>query len=99
MTDPSKINAVRNYLQAAFPQHEITDKSRGANGHDFKLVRSGSFYLATFKRSFLDDHAADEIGGLLLQWQLERVIKKSETSSVIVGNGGPCVAWPDAPPS
>lgn len=99
MTAPSKIDAVRNYLQATFPKHALKDRSRGANGHDFKLVRSGSFYLATFKRSFLDDHEPEEIAALLQQWQVERAIRKSETSGVIVGNGGPCVAWPDAPPS
>ncbi|TAL11808.1 MAG: hypothetical protein EPO02_03650 [Nitrospirae bacterium] len=99
MSDPVKIDAVRTYLRMYFPHHEITDKSRGANGHDFKMVRSGSFYLATFKRSFLDDHAPDEIPALLQQWQVERAIKTSATSGVIVGNGGPCVAWPDAPPS
>jgi hypothetical protein len=99
MTDPSKIDAVRGYLQATFPQHELTDKSRGANGHDFKLSREGSAYKVTVKRSFLDDHTPDEIDGLLKRWQTERALKKSETSGLIVGNGGLCVAWPDAPPS
>jgi hypothetical protein len=99
MTDPSKIDAVRSYLQATFPQHEITDKSRGVNGHDFKLSREGSAYKVTVKRSFLDDHTPDEIDGLLKRWQTERALKKSETAGLIVGNGGLCVAWPDAPPS
>ena len=99
MTDPSKIDAVRSYLQTNFPQHDITDKSRGVNGHDFKLSRGGSAYKVTVKRSFLDDHAPEEVGSLLQQWQVERVLKKSETAGVIVGNGGPCAAWPDAPPS
>ncbi len=96
--DP-KIDVLRAYLQSNFPNHEITDKPRGANGHDFRLVRSGSFYLVTFKRSFLNDHGPDELADLLQQWQVERAIKKSETSSLIVGNAGPCVAWPEAPPS
>ena len=99
MTDPSRTAAVRSYLQAAFPQHELTDKSRGANGHDFKLAREGSAYKVTVKRSFLDDHTPEEIDGLLRRWQMERTLKKSETAGVIVGNGGLCVAWPDAPPS
>jgi len=99
MPDPSTIDAVRQYLQASFPQHELTDKSRGANGHEFKLSRGGSVYKVSVKRSFLDDHEPEEIDGLLRRWQLEREIKKSATASVIVGNGGPCVAWPDAPPS
>lgn len=99
MTNPSKIDAVRNYLQATFPQHDLTDKSRGANGHAFKLSRCGSSYKVTVKRSFLDDHAPDEIDDLLRRWQMERALKKSETSGLIVGNGGLCVAWPDAPPS
>lgn len=99
MTDPSKIDAVRTYLQATFPQHALTDKSRGANGHDFKLSRGGSIYKITAKRSFLDDHTPEEIDGFLRRWQTERALKKSETSGLIVGNGGLCVAWPDAPPS
>ncbi|MEK6604485.1 MAG: hypothetical protein AABY77_01175, partial [Nitrospirota bacterium] len=65
MTDPSKIDAVRSYLQTAFPRHELTDKSRGANGHDFKISRGGSAYKVTVKRSFLDDHTPDEIASLL----------------------------------
>ena len=99
MTDPSRIDAVRSYLQTAFPQHEITDKSRGANGHDFKISRDGSAYKVTAKRSFLDDHPPEDIADLLTGWQTERALKKSETSGLIVGNGGLCVAWPDAPPS
>lgn len=99
MTDPAKIDAVRSHLRTAFPRHELTDKSRGANGHDFKLARGGSIYKVTVKRSFLDEHAPDEIGALLQRWQLERALKKSETAGLIVGNGGLCVAWPDAPPS
>ena len=99
MSDPSKIDAVRRYLRTNFPRHDITDKSRGANGHDFKLSRGGSAYNVTVKRSFLDDHAPEEIGSLLQQWQMERALKKSETAGVIVGNGGLCVAWPEAPPS
>ena len=99
MPDQSKIDAVRSYLQKTFPEHDITDKSRGANGHDFTLDRGGSAYKMTVKRAFLDDHTSEEIDGLLRRWQVERAIKKSETAGVIVGNGGPCVAWPDAPPS
>jgi hypothetical protein len=99
MTDPSKIDAVRSYLQATFPQHEIQDRSRGENGHDFKLSSGGSAYNVTVKRSFLDDHAPEEIDDILRRWQMERALKKSETAGVIVGNGGLCVAWPDAPPS
>jgi hypothetical protein len=99
MTDPSKIDAVRSYLQATFPQHELKDKSRGANGHDFNLSRGGSAYKVTVKRSFLDDHTPEEIDDLLRRWQMERTLKKSETAGVIVGNGGLCVDWPDAPPS
>ena len=99
MTDPPKIDAVRHYLRMNFPLHDIQDKSRGANGHAFTLDRSGSAYKVTIKRSFLDDHSPEEIGGLLQQWRVERAIRKSETAGVIVGNGGPCVAWPDAPPS
>lgn len=99
MSDLSKIDAVRSYLRTNFPQHDITDTSRGANGHDFTLDRGGSAYKMTVKRSFLDDHEPEEIGSLLHRWQVERALKKSETSGVIVGNGGPCVAWPDAPPS
>ena len=99
MTDPSKIDAVRSYLQITFPQHEIEDRSRGANGHDFTLSRGGSAYKVTVKRSFLDDHTPEEIASLLQQWQTERALKKSETAGVIIGNGGLCVAWPDAPPS
>ncbi len=99
MTDPSKIDAVRRYLQAAFPKHALTDKSRGANGHDFTLDRGGSAYKVTVKRSFLDDHTPEEIDDLLRRWQMERALKKSETAGLIVGNGGLCVAWPDAPPS
>ena len=99
MTDPSKIDAVRSYLQAAFPRHALTDKARGANGHDFKLVREGSAYTVTVKRSFLDDHTPDEIASLLHRWQMERALKKSESAGLLVGNGGLCVAWPEAPPS
>jgi len=97
VTDSSKIDAVRNYLQTTFPKHALTDKSRGANGHDFKLSREGSAYSMTVKRAFLDDHTPEEIGGLLQRWQVERALRKSETAGVIVGNGGPCVAWPDVP--
>ena len=99
MTDHSKIDAVRTYLLATFPQHDITEKSRGANGHDFNLSREGSTYKVTVKRSFLDDHTPAEIADLLRRWQMERTLKKSETAGLIVGNGGLCVAWPDAPPS
>ncbi len=99
MTDPSKIDAIRSYLHATFPRHELKDKSRGANGHDFKLSREGSAYSVTVKRSFLDDHTPEAIDDLLRRWQVERAIRKSETAGVIVGNGGLCVAWPDAPPS
>ena len=99
MTDPSKIDAVRTYLRTMFPQHELTDKSRGANGHDFKLSRGGSAYKVTVKRSFLDGHTPDKIASLLQQWQMERALKKSESAGLLVGNGGLCVAWPEAPPS
>ena len=99
MSDLSKIDTVRSYLRAAFPRHELTDKSRGANGHDFKISRGGSAYKVTVKRSFLDDHTPGEIDGLLRRWQMERALKKSESSGLLVGNGGLCVAWPEAPPS
>lgn len=99
MTDPAKIDAVRSYLQAAFPQHALTDKARGANGHDFKLSRGGSAYKVTVKRSFLDDHTPGEIDDLLRRWQMERALKKSGSAELLVGNGGLCVAWPEAPPS
>lgn len=99
MTDPSKIDAVRSYLRATFPQHEIQDQPRGANGHAFKLSRGGSAYNVTVKLSFLEDHAPEEIDDLLRRWQMERALKKSETAGVIVGNGGLCVAWSDLPPS
>jgi len=99
MSDPSKIDAVRTYLRTAFPRHALKDKSRGANGHDFKISREGSAYKVTVKRSFLDDHTPEEIGALLQQWQMERALKKSESAELLVGNGGLCVAWPEAPPS
>ena len=99
MTDPSKIDAVRSYLRAAFPRHELTDKARGANGHDFKLSRGGSAYKVTVKRSFLDGHQPDDIADLLQRWQMARALKTSDSAELLVGNGGLCVAWPEAPPS
>ena len=99
MADTEKIDAIRTYLQATFPHHELTDKPRGANGHDFKLTRDGAPYTVNVKRSFLDDHSAEKIDALLQQWRLERELRKSETAGVIIGNGGITQAWPDAPPS
>ena len=98
MSDPSKIDAVRTYLRTAFPQHELTDTSRGANGHDFTVTRASASYKASVKRTFLDDHTPQEIDELLRRWQLEKELKRSETAGVIVGNGGLCKAWAKAPP-
>lgn len=98
MTDPAKIDAVRRYLQSAFPEYDIQDKSRGANGHDFTITRAGASYKATVKRTFLDDHTPEEIDGLLREWRLEKELRRSETAGVIVGNGGLCKAWAEAPP-
>lgn len=99
MSDPSTIDAVRRYLQTSFPRHDLTDKSRGANGHEFKLARESSGYTVTVKRSFLDGHRPDEISDILCRWQMARALKTSASAGLIVGNGGLCVAWPDAPPS
>ena len=97
MPDPSKIEAVRSYLQQTFPGHDISDKSLGPGGHDFTISRAGWFYKVSVKGIFLDDHTPEEIDSLLHLWQLEREVKKSETAGVIVGNGGLSRAWPDIP--
>jgi len=97
MPEQSKIDAVRSYLRTNFPQHDITDKSRGAGAHDFTISRAGVSYKMTVKGIFLDDHQPEEIGSLLHRWQLERELRKSETAGVIVGNGGLSHAWPEVP--
>lgn len=97
MTDPSKIDAVRNYLQKTFPGHDILDKSRGASAHDFNIHRAGVSYRMTVKSTFLDGHTPAEIDSLLHRWQLGKELQKSETAGVIVGNGGLSHAWPEVP--
>jgi len=99
MSALSTIVAVRQYLQASFPLHTLTEKARGANGHEFTLSREGSLYTVTVKRAFLDDHQPNDIEALLRQWNVARTMKTSGSPYLLVGNGGPCAVWPEAPPS
>lgn len=94
MPDPAKIEAVRGYLRAAFPGHDIQDRSRRVTEHYFKVSREGVSYTVTFKQTFLDDHTAEEIARLLDEWRLVSSVRKAETACIVVGNGGICTVWP-----
>jgi hypothetical protein len=94
MSDPVKIEAVRGYLQTAFPDHDIRDRSRRVTDHDFTVSRGGVSYRVTVKQTFLDDHTPEEIACLLDDWRLVSSVRKAETACVIVGNGGIAAAYP-----
>lgn len=94
MPDPGKIEVVRGYLQTAFPDHDIQDRSRRVTDHDFKVSRGGVSYTVTVKQTFLDDHTPEEITRLLDDWRLVSSVRKASTACVIVGNGGISTVWP-----
>lgn len=89
MLDPSKVRAVRSYLQGEFLKktiHDSYDTERCA--HSFRIDDDSVLYLVTVAREFLDDHSAAEIASLLNQYGLADVLKKAGRSRVLVTNTG-----------
>lgn len=89
MLDPSKVRAVRSYLQGEFPKqtiHDSYDTKRSA--HSFRLDDDTVSHLVTVSREFLDDHRTAEIPSLLSQYGLADMLKGAGRSRVLVTNTG-----------
>jgi hypothetical protein len=97
MTNPddSKVEAVRRYLRHHFQALDLYDLYDPARAtHLFRAYHAEPplSYTAKISREFLQDHAPDDIGRLLEEWQLAEVMRGAGVHEVFVSNKGPKLA-------
>ena len=88
--DERKISVVDELLKEGCPGDQVMN--------DYDFSRSAQFYRVGppgavrhrvfVSKEFFDDHATDEIQGLLRGWRLLEHIKQAGAKTVIVTNGG-----------
>ena len=89
--DPSKITAVRDYLQRKFPKWVIEDRHETDTiAEVFTIWNSATHhaYLVSVSREFLDDNSPQTIAQNLERWNVGEVLSTSERSLFQVTSSG-----------
>lgn len=89
--DPSKITAVRDYLQRKFPTWAIEDRHETdtiAEVFTISNTTTHHSYLVTVSREFLDDNSPQVIAQKLERWNVAEVLTTSERSMFHVTSSG-----------
>lgn len=90
--DPSRIAAVRRYLETQFPQHSIHDRHEADTITEiFSIENTATNHVYRIKvsREFLDDNLPDAIAQKLEHWKVAEVVALSGAAVVLVTSTGP----------
>jgi len=87
MVDAENTRAVREYLQAGFPDGRI-EEGRDAEGHSFQIVFQGSTYIVIVTDEFFRDHDCPDIGKALSRHTLLEHLRDLPNTPIVVTNSG-----------
>jgi hypothetical protein len=87
MVDVEKTTAVREYLQAEFPDCRI-EEGHDVDGHTFQIGFEGSTYIVIVTDEFLRDHDRPDIGKALSRHTLIEHLRDLPNTPVVVTNSG-----------
>ena len=89
MMDQERVKAVREYLQAQFPNGKMEDRYEASSKSQvFRIELEGKIYLTAIRQAFLDDHGAGDIPAALAQFQLVEHLRDLPGERVIVTKDG-----------
>ena len=87
--EEEKLNAVRNYLSAEFPDYTIDDlHDFDRIAQTFRLTTKDKIHLVTISREFLDDHSPFEITEILERSSFSKYFQLGDIARIIVTNTG-----------
>jgi hypothetical protein len=84
-----KLNAVRNYLSAEFPDyaiHDLYESSREAQ--TFHLTTKDEINLVTVSREFFEDYSSSKIIEVLERSNLSQYFQQKDIARIIVTSSG-----------
>lgn len=89
MLDPEKVKAVREFLEAQFPDGKVEDRYEASSKSQvFRIHREGKLYLTAVREAFLDAREAGDIAAALAGFHLIEHLRELAGEQVIVTNEG-----------
>ncbi len=89
MIDQKKINAVREYLRAEFPNSTISDQyDFGRDAQIFSITDQDSKYVTAISEKFFEEHEASDIPTKLQKYVLGEEVRKHGLTRVLVTTTG-----------